>query len=713
MRGYVGLLFLLWIASSTLASGNVSTECNQQLHDYYVALGMPMLTPVLAAVNFTTGFLFGTPFVQVQLRFQEVARTYANLLPNTTLANQSYVSYVTVDVPWCATDISFDCCDNITIGTAKTTNCTSLIDFDLGGSDPISGRFFIYSNQTVACKGTPVLTFFNVTLQPGETDTYTYDVVGLQQYRELNFLDAQQSYRTSRCLFSDGSPSDVVNQSQFLCVEQRIGCNTTRANGVPTLQVIPFPEFACIGYTKNTSGVQSVLWKVSSLQPPGGVQGVYGITWVTSLSFATGVEAFYSLYGTVYLLIPDTVRQFDSGINSLDQFALLFYQGHWTNFKPVYAHSKDPFIAAVPCACGFSMFCDDSFDADITSIYDGFVKLDNALPVCHPGPDQKIGYGTASFTISANDSFDPDNAPYAFNVHWRIMSTPYDPSPPPFSIVDPSISTQTFASASLVEGTYLFLLYASDLQSQVPCVLNVTILANQVFAVAEPDFIVPFTFYSGLDVNHSCLVYPPSPSIAIHGNWSWDTKVAIPIYCSWIQTAGFPLTYSCDLSGFTATAAFFNTTQCIAQFVPPLPGLYCFQLTVTDNVSSSTASLCVQVNPNFQQPESTFTPILNFTEPPLRNLTLPPRPVLNFSNFSLPPFNTQPPVAAPPPINTSGPPLITIMPPPGFSEYAVLVVWLICTILFFLFAFYMFLIYREESAYRVLDKKTYGGAARL
>jgi hypothetical protein len=68
----VGLLILLLLYSGKAA--NVTTECNTQLHDYYVALGMPMLTPVQPAVSFTTGFFMGTPFVQVTLAFQAAAR---------------------------------------------------------------------------------------------------------------------------------------------------------------------------------------------------------------------------------------------------------------------------------------------------------------------------------------------------------------------------------------------------------------------------------------------------------------------------------------------------------------------------------------------------------------------------------------------------------------------------------------------------------------
>jgi hypothetical protein len=705
----VGLFCLLFLYLGKAA--NVTTECNTQLHDYYVALGMPMLTPVQPAVSFTTGFFMGTPFVQVTLAFQAAARVYANLLPGPPpLANQSFVAYVSIDLPWCVTDITFQCCDNVTVGTAKTSNCTTITDFDLGGSSPVAGRFFIYANQTAACLGTMVVKFFNTIIIPGEQGIYTYDVVGLQQHREMNFSEALLTYRTSRYLFSDGDPADVVNQSQFVCVEQRIGCNATRTNGKPSLQAVPVPQFACIGRTRNDSVTESVLWTVSSFQPVGGLNGLYGITFVTNLALAPAVEFNYQQFGTVYVLIPDTVKQFDSGIDSLDQYALLFYQGYWTSFQPKFPYSKDPFVNAVPCACGFTMFCDANFNVDLTSLYNGFVELNNAVPVCDPGPDQFVGFGTATFTINANRSYDIDNAPAPFTTYWRVYSTPYDPSPPPFTITDPGNPIQTFNSASLQQGSYIFLLYASDLQDQVPCFLNVTILPNQVFAIVDHDFIIPFTFYSGLDANHSCLIFPPSPSIPLNGSYSFDTNPAMPIYCSWIQTAGFPLTFSCDLSGFTATAAFFNTTDCIAQFVPPLPGLYCFQLTVTDNSTNSSASICVQVNPNFQQPQSTFTPILNFTPPPLRNLTFPPRAPLDFPNFSQPPFNSPAPHAPSngTGVNTSNPGLVILVHPLTVGDYIILGTLGAAALCFFAFLTLMFILYRDEGLYRVFDKKTYG-----
>ena len=87
------------------AALEAQTECNQQLHNYYVGLGMPVLTPVQQAFAFASGVLLGTPFVTLTATVQSVATSYANLLPNTTLANQTYTSFYSMDVPCCASDM--------------------------------------------------------------------------------------------------------------------------------------------------------------------------------------------------------------------------------------------------------------------------------------------------------------------------------------------------------------------------------------------------------------------------------------------------------------------------------------------------------------------------------------------------------------------------------------------------------------------------------
>src|SRR6478752_2463687 len=176
------LLIVLLIGSNEGA--NVPTECNQQLYNYFVAKGMPMSTPLIQALNFTTGVYLGEPFVRIQFGFQAAARVYGNLLPNTTLADDAFIRWMSNNNPWCSTRTVFECVNSAAIGTIKTTNCTTIIDTDPGGSDPVAGRYFIYANESASCLGGPVVTFYNVTIIGSEEDVYTYDMLGVRDHTD-------------------------------------------------------------------------------------------------------------------------------------------------------------------------------------------------------------------------------------------------------------------------------------------------------------------------------------------------------------------------------------------------------------------------------------------------------------------------------------------------------------------------------------------------
>lgn len=707
------LLPALWQAAST------PTECNQQLHNYYLALGIPIMTPVYPALVFTSGVYLGQNYVQIENRIQEAARYYDTLLPSPP-GNLSWCNYLTVDIPWCVTDIQWSCYSNATFGMAKTTNCTTLPDYDLGAPSIIAGRLFMYPQQPMApCNGSAFVTFFNVTLPGGgDNNTYTYDIRGIQYQQLMSWQVAAGYYRTSTCAFSDGNPADVATQAQFVCIEPGMFCAGTRPPGGASIRAIPYPELACIGYANANSSVQTVIWKVSSLQPPGGLEGQYGATFVSDLSFAVGAEYAYLYAGQFYILISNSVRQFDSHINSLSQYGLFYYEGQWTNFQPIYALSSNPQFAAVPCACGFSMFCDSLGNADVASPYVGFVRANNALPICNPGPDQQIPFGTPFAYFSANASFDPDNAPYSHTTYWIILSTPYDPNPPPFTIEFPMQSDQTLNLTGLVQGSYYFGLYSSDLQAQVPCTLNITIIPNVVTAIVENDKIVAFTFYSGQQIGHPCTEYPPDPAIPLNGSYSFGTDPSIPLYYEWIITAqgALQVPFYCDPTGFISTSAFFNTTEPIAYFVPPIPGTYCFQLSVTDGITNSTsAQLCVTVTPNFGQPPSSFTPIFNFTPPPIRDFNFTNRTIFSPPPSVQAPFYTLAPIQAspnqsPPPLSGNTTPIFPPVPELTFGDKLVLYVILACIVAFYIFFVVMVMLYSDDSGYRNYEKQLWGGA---
>jgi hypothetical protein len=169
----------------------------------------------------------------------------------------------------------------------------------------------------------------------------------------------------------------------------------------------------------------------------------------------------------------------------------------------------------------------------------------------------------------------------------------------------------------------------------------------------------------------------------VNGSASHGTNPAIPLYYQWRQLTGFQLNYFCDPNGFIATSGFFNATSAILEFVPRTFGRYLFELTVTDNVSTSTARVQVQVDPDFQQPPSTFTPIINLTDPPILNLTPPTRVELNFTNVTLPPLAPHAPIAPPTPSNITPPPIFPDYPTSSWELFGL--VFVACAMLLMLF----------------------------
>ena len=624
-----------------------------------------MVTPVLGAINLTQGNVGAINYVTASIDIQGVARYYASLLPNTTGVNYTWDVDVTMDIPWCVSELLFECCDNISTGTAKSSNCTTISDFDAGGSNPVAGRFYIFINQTSPCNGRPRITFYNTTINSANNGTWTYEAIGIRDQFRMNYQQARVNYRNSKCVFTDGDPSDMVDQNIFVCTMPEIACNGTRQGGLPSLEVIPLPMFQCIGQTE-PNGTTKVIIGVNNIQPPAGIQGYFSIVFTQFLETAAWYEADLRNILNQRITIANTRRQFAADFDDLDFYTLLRYQGRTTNYKPVYPFSRDPKLMAVPCECDFSMDCLQPGTADITSDATFQLSLNNAVPVCGAGAPLVISLGTPNFTLNATiGTFDPDNGPGPLGVYWGIYSTPYGPGPPPFNITNPRLFEITINSTNLISGNYIFILWASDVQVVVPCTWNVTILSNQVFAVISPGYYYTqvFDFYSGAEVGHSCAIYPPSPYLTLNGSLTYATVPSTNISYYWIQSNGPPLVYSCDDIGFFPTRAFFNTSQPFAHFVPWTVGEYCFQLIAGDGIYNSTpAQICITVQPNFGQPNSTYTPIVNYTYPPLRNLTENGTQNITFPPSTPAPFEPFAPVAPPPTGQIVVPPLIIIQP---------------------------------------------------
>ena len=689
----------------------VPTNCNQQLHNYYVALGMPMVTPVLGAINLTQAGVFPATYVVAEIDIQGVARYYASLLPNTTLANQTWDVDITIDIPWCVSELLFECCDNISTGTAKSSNCTTISDFDAGGSNPVAGRFYIYINQTYPCNGRPRITFYNTTINMGGTGTWTYEAIGIRDHIQMSYQQARVNYRNSKCLFTDGNPADMVDQNIFVCTMPEIACNGTREGGLPSLEVIPLPMYQCIGQTE-PNGTTKVIVGVYNIQPPAGIQGYFGIAFTEFLETAAWYEEELGNIKNQRITIANTRRQFAADFDNLDFYTLLRYQGRTNNYKQVYPFSRDPKLMAVPCVCDFSMDCLEPGTADITSDATFQLSLNNAVPVCSAGAPLVISLGTPNITLNATQSFDPDGGPGIFSVQWGIYSTPYGPGLQPFNITVPSAMEYTIDSSNLTSGVYIFILWTSDQQAITVCTWNVTILSNQVFAVITPgyNYGVTFDFYSGAETGHECSIYPPSPYITLNGTLTYATVPSTNISYYWQQTNGPPLLYSCDDIGFFTTRAFFNTTQAIAHFVPSTVGQYCFQLIAGDGIYNSTpAQICIKVQPNFGQPNFTMTPIDNYTYPPLRNLTENGTQNVTFPPSTPAPFEPFAPVAPPPTGQIVVPPLIIIQPNASNTEILGLFLGSMGWLIIGVFLYVVWISYGNVNYTGHLQRRIFGG----
>ena len=202
---------------------------------------------------------------------------------------------------------------------------------------------------------------------------------------------------------------------------------------------------------------------------------------------------------------------------------------------------------------------------------------------------------------------------------------------------------------------------------------NVTVIFNEVFAIVEPAFEVPFELYSGVspeNENECPETYEvPEPYIVLHGDRSYSADPNITIYYSWTQLTGEPVVnpYFCDETGVYFTSALANSTEPNALFIPPNLGLYTFQLTVTDGIDYDTAKLAVWVIPNFIQPEGPPLVLPNYTNPPIRNLTAPSRPIIQFPNYSAP-YAPAAPFAPKNQTNTTVPPLLPRFPSASIGE---------------------------------------------
>jgi len=723
---------------------NGQTLCSDQLYNYYLAKGLTLATPEEQVINFTTGVNLGLPFVTATINFQGVARMYqANLTVGAN--NTPYVSYVSFDNPWCTSGVSIVCSDMTQFGMAKI--CTNIPDFDQGSPDPVAGRFYVYANQSAGCDGVVNVTFFNTTLLPEFTANYIYDARGITNFILLNESDAQTQYRYADCQYSTGNNVTFIEiQRQFACVDQVIGCTGDRPPSQAQGAVVAVPRYSCYNQTflfnnvtNTTIDNELVIWFVYSFQPLGAQEGVFRADFISPATLSLYYSHLFNPFTTSCvlfdiinfflpwfngfpfptspcinnILLPSTRRQFLT--NDLDYCGSMLLNsgsGPHSNWNTVvinaaYIYSKDPIIAIVPCICQFTMDCNPDGTPNIQNI-DHLINPNNAIPIAQTfgGSTASIASGTLNFTLNGNESSDPDNGPFPLSYYWKAYNiTNYTACPesgtPLVNITDPTSETTLIDTSSLVPGVYVFILSVSDGQDRVFTLFNLTILNDIVTAVAPPDFttvLIPCNISAG----------QTGTCIPLNGTSSFATNPNITLSYNWTQLTGFNLNPPIMMPSLCAgpLSGLFNTTSSIACFIAPQPGIYEFNLTVTDNVTFSSDTVFVTVVPfglNNTAPNTTvgpFQPTNLRTNPPIN------RTIIEFPNISSEPI-TDAPFAAIPTTNTTIPAVFPVFPIPSNSDFISLFAILIAMLIVLVMAVGLFIVYFPQNEYNFLDRVRY------
>lgn len=706
------LLLLLLSLAGAYPQAEVQTECGEQLYFFYQQQGLnTTLHPLIQPITFTSS----GSCVTATMAWQNTAESYQTELGQPAQARVSYGSF---DVPWCASNFSMQCNGQTLYGVGKIDNCL-IVDWDQGGDTQVAGRIYFYILQNGTCASQPPsVTFCNVTLTNQTTANYIYSTVGL--FPPYPYLSPEASlafYQNSTCFYSDGAVADAQNQSQFVCVDQTIGCAHQRVNAEPSAPVVPVPQFQCIGAIPgyNSSGM---VVSISSWDPPEGVSGTFQLVFCQNndILCVTNFRLNLGAYPT-YSLIAGTRRQFISPYNTFTQTVVIQSGGQVTTYTPVYwLAPQDPVASNIPCLCDFSVVC----DANGTVLGDNVtvameLDLNNVLPIPIPPPAKTVpAFDEMLLVLNASSSNDPDQRPSPLSLLWRVYSEPTtEEAQPPVVFLPSNRDAIVYLNTSqLLVGLYQFLLYGSDGQSVTFAVMNLTIVRNLLFPVINVPSEIEFTPYCGASPESEAACpepgQSPEPVYVLHGNVSASTNPTIPISYNWTQTIGEPMPEEifCVVTCVQNTAWFTNTTKMNSVAVFPSIGLYGVQLCLSDNVTQECASALFYVLPPYIQPEAPPSALPNFTQPPIRNFTPAPRPVINFTNATLNPTQEPGPVAPTPEVPTNVTPVFPVYPI-GPNELLAMLIVLLAALFVLLLFLIMYILYEPADFYGYNDRIIY------
>ena len=194
----------------------------------------------------------------------------------------------------------------------------------------------------------------------------------------------------------------------------------------------------------------------------------------------------------------------------------------------------------------------------------------NEPPVALVGVAQTLNLPASKTILDGSKSYDPDGT--IMSYAWTLVSGP-DSS---VTIASPSTSTTKLNGLHL--GTYIFKLTVTDNSDSTGSALD-TIIVNPATTQSPPN--IPPVANAGPNQT----ITAPTNSVNLVGSESYDPDGTITAY-SWVTISG------------PGTVSISNANQSNTAVTGLVPGVYVFQLTVTDDsAATNNAQVTITVNP--------------------------------------------------------------------------------------------------------------------
>lgn len=636
-------------------------SCDNQLHTFYETLGLLPITPVQPVFSITTGVSFGVPFVTITFNILAVAKNYQTL-PN-TVAPIPNVAYVSMDLPYCYSNIQTNCAIATIFGIERigepVVPLCNLDDRDATLGDSIAGRLFIYSDQSLACQGIPSVTIYNVTYSGVNSSDYTYDLYGIRTGNLSSEDISISSYRTEACNFSNGNITNNDTDTEFACQGPTLQCNQSRPVNTQIITPVTLRlQYQCYGFSEPGSSQFALYRVINPAQPIPGIEMDYDLAFF-GLPFTNSSQ---SLPGDIIvnntivpttdylrqLILPSTLRQYLIAYPTLNFIANMSYGAVNPSLNTIINQPgvTDPTIPAatlilIPCRCNFSIACNP--DGSLNDSQNGTVYYTNNTPPVAIGETTTpiVAFNSTVF-LQNNGSFDPDMFPNPFLTYYWIPIAMFiltdlgNLTDNSNSFINAGIindntllsGNASFQTFPFLQGIYSVALIVSDGQDMnISAIINITAVNPQ--PILNPK-------------DQTVFLQVGTPGIIVFLNASVIDPLNSTLNASWTQSGGY-------------VVQIINNNTLFASFNATLPGTYIFNVIISNNVSSISGDFVVNVI------QTTGPPIAsNYTNAP----TILPSNRTNPPNFSGVP--TIPVISEPPSSNTNSPNTFSPSPIPSY-----------------------------------------------